>query len=425
MISPEEALDLVVQAAKPCPTCATSLANACGRSLAEAIHADRDHPPFDRAMMDGFAVRLSDAGRIVPVVGEIPAGCVWQPELACGQCLEIMTGAACPAGTEAVVKKEDVERCGNEVRLPTRIELGQHIAPQGSECRGGQQVLTAGEVVTPLAVAAMAAVGISRVQVVRQPRVGVITTGSELAPPGRLAVRGQIRDSNAPMLVAMAEGLGIKRPRHLRTTDRLELIAAALDRFAEMDIVLLSGGVSVGTYDMVPKALAEYGAEVIFRKVKQKPGKPLLLARKDRQLLFGLPGNPMGCHLSFHRYVAAAIRGMAGRAAAPRVFWGELPKTSPLPQAREGPGVRAAGMNIGGASIDQDDRRTHFVPARAEHATEARSSWQITLLPGLSSADIFRTHRANCYVELPPGRGAAQAGVMLPFTWLGGAEWSD
>ena len=213
MITPGDALELVVQAAKPCPACSTSLASACGRILAETICADRDYPPFDRAMMDGFAVRLSDAGQSVPVAGEVPAGCVWQSELAAGQCLEIMTGAPCPAGTEAVVKKEDVQRHDNQVRLPAMIVPGQHIARQGSECRSGQPVLAAGEFVTPLAAAILATVGVSRVKVIRQPQVGIITTGSELAAPRRPTAPGQIRDSNAPMLVAMVEELGMKRPR--------------------------------------------------------------------------------------------------------------------------------------------------------------------------------------------------------------------
>ena len=184
-ISPEEALDAVIRSSSLCPPRAFSLADAGGLVLAEAMLADRDYPPFPRAMMDGFAVRIADAGRTVPVVGEIPAGCFWQTALLPDQCWEIFTGAVCPPGTEAVVKKEDVDRLGDQIRLPAAIAAGQHIAPQGSECRAGQPVLAAGDIVTPLAVGAMASFGVTSIKAIPRPRLGIITTGSELTALAR------------------------------------------------------------------------------------------------------------------------------------------------------------------------------------------------------------------------------------------------
>jgi molybdopterin molybdotransferase len=400
MLNPEEALNRVVQTASLLPPRAVALRDACGLTLAEAIVADGDCPPFRRAMMDGYAVRIADAGRTLPVVGEIPAGSVWDGELAAGQCIEILTGAPCPAGTEAVVQMERVRRRGNQATLPVSIEPEQNIAPPGSECRAGQRVLDPGEMVTPLAVAAMASFGIAAVQVVPRPTLGIITTGGELAAEGQPPRQGQIRNSNGPMLLAMAQLQGIQDPRQLHAADRPELILQALEGMARLDIVLLTGGVSVGTYDLVPEALIQYGAEPIFHGVKQKPGKPLLFARKNRQLIFGLPGNPLACHLGFHRYVAAAIRKVSGRAAVAPRFRGEL--------------VQAMRPKGG---------RTHFIPSRAEYAAGTPASWRVEALPGVSSADIFPGCRANCYMELPPGEQTLEAGSPCVFTWLDGPPW--
>jgi molybdopterin molybdotransferase len=395
MISAGEALELVMQAASPRPPRPVPLAEACGLCLAEDVLADRDYPPFARATMDGFAVRLADAGRSVTVLGEIPAGCVWSGDFADGQCLEISTGASCPPTAEAVVPREHVARHEGRVLLPAKIEMGQNIAPQGSECRQGRRVLAAGDVVTPLAVAVMASFGVLSIRVVPRPSIGIITTGSELVAADKLPAPGTIRDANGPMLLALASAIELDRPVHLHATDRLETIVEALQRMADRDLILLCGGVSVGVHDLVPRALTQYGAEIVFHKVKQKPGKPLLLARKDRQLLFGLPGNPLGCHLGFQRYVAAAIRRMTGQAAVAAAFYGELAQ-----------------------AVEAKGERTHFAPARAEYAPELRTSWRLEVPPTVSSADIFNSCRANCYVEAPPGTGGLAAGQTAAFTWF-------
>jgi molybdopterin molybdotransferase len=163
-----------------------------------------------------------------------------------------------------------------------------------------------------------------------------------------------------------------------------------------MDIVVLTGGVSVGTYDFVPQVLADLGAEQLFHGVKQKPGKPFLFARTDRQLFFGLPGNPLSCHLGFHRYVSAAVRKMSGHNARLRCFQGEL----------AGP-VASTGS------------RTHFMLGRAEQVADSHSPWRISPLPAASSADIFRTCSANCYIEVPPSNRMFLTGESCPCTWLG------
>ena len=207
---------------------------------------------------------------------------------------------------------------------------------------------------------------------------------------------GQIRDSNGPMLAAMARAQGIEPRQTTHASDRLEAILAALQAAADWDIVILTGGVSVGTFDFVPQALAEYGAESVFHGVKQKPGKPLLLARKNRQLLFGLPGNPLACHLGFHRYISAAIGKLSGR--------------PPRAQPDAGRIDRCAASSVG---------RPHLFPAwPGRVCRRSAPRFRVRLLPGVSSADIFHGCQANCYVELPSEAPTPSAGDACGFTWL-------
>ena len=395
MITPDEALDLVIQTAVPRSSQSYSLAAARGLVLAENIVADGDYPSFRRSMMDGFAVRLADAGKAVPVIGEIPAGASWDGELVDGNSLAILTGAPCPPGTEAVVPKENTRQQGNDVLLPTQLVPNQNIASPGSECRQGDCVVAAGMRVTPLAVGVLASFGKRLVRVIPQPRLGIITTGGELAGEGMVLQSGQIRNSNGPMLAAMAQELGIDSPPCLHAGDDLSELRQALEKLADMDIIVLTGGVSVGTYDLVPQVLADFGAKTVFHGVKQKPGKPILFARTDRQIFFGLPGNPLAGHLGFHRYVSAAIRKMSGRDARLHCFLGEL--TSPA---------------------ESKGGRTHFVPGCARPAIKPHAPWRITPLPAASSADVFRTCGANCYIEYPSLNRTLLVGETCPFTWL-------
>lgn len=393
MIGPDEALALVLHFGGRPRTELVPLDRARGRRLAAAVCADRPYPAFRRAMMDGYAVVATDAGRTVDVAGQIAAGDESPLVVKPGAAVEIMTGAACPPGTEAVVQKEAVRRQGEQVELPHRIEPGMNIAPIGSECQADARVLAPGDAVTPLAIAAMASFGIERVEVVRRPSLSIITTGAELVAPGVAIGRVQIRDSNGPMLAAMARDLGIEPRRVDHADDTREATLAALRHTEGDDIVILSGGVSAGRFDLAPDALREHGAEIVFHKVSQKPGKPLLLARRGEQLLFGLPGNPLACHLGFHRYVAAAIRLREGR--------------EPLPLPSRG---------VLAAPARGHPHRVSFVLARAERTTE-EEGWQLRPLGGVSSADIFTPATANCYLRLPPG-GDYAPGEPAAFLWI-------
>jgi molybdopterin molybdotransferase len=400
MITPHEALELVVRTAAPLPHADIALEDAMGLVLAEDIAADRDYPPFARAMMDGFAVRMADAGKSVTIVGEAAAGSMWSGEITDGNCIEILTGAPCPASADAVVPKEDVERVDSGVKLPDSIRAGQNVAPQGSDCRQGQRILSCGQVVTSMAVGVMAAFGRKSIHVVPRPSVAILTTGEELVPAGQSVRPGQIRNSNGPMLAALFRECGLAAATQVTVADRLDATVQALESCAAADIIVLSGGVSVGTYDFVPRALEQLGAETIFHRVSQKPGKPLLFARRAQQLIFGLPGNPLACHFCFNRYVAAAIRMLSGRDGHSPIYRGAL-----------------------AGSIETKGGRVNYLPARAVLAAELPCGWDIQLLSGASSADIFQSCGANCYVELPAVTRAYEPGVEVSFTLM--KRWNE
>ena len=395
MVDPDTAMDLVLLAARRLSPRAVPLVEACGRKLAEPIHANRDHPPSPRAAMDGYAVRAVDAGTTVRVIGEVAAGQAVTTKVTQGHCLEIMTGALCPPDTEAIVPNEEVVRNGDRITLPAEVLPGQYIVPKGSECHTGQLVLRGGETITSLMVAVLASVGQDSVAVIPRPSLAIITTGVEVIPYWQEPAPAHIRDSNGPMLAAMARDLGIIDPFRSHVTDQIESILHVLEPVADRDIVLFSGGVSAGKYDLVPEAVRRYGAELIFHRVSQKPGKPLLLARKNGQLLFGLPGNPLGCHFCFHRYVSAAIRQMEGQ-----------PSTS----------VPIVGQLV--EPVQPEATRTSFIPARAERGEGDTCNWRVHPLRGRTSADVFRTSEANCYVRVPPGPTEIHAGETVTFTMI-------
>lgn len=389
-LAPDDALAQVL-AAVPEPARAEVRADdALGLVLAGDVRAAADLPPFDRAMMDGWAVRLADAGTAVAALDEIAAGDGRsRPALRPGNAHPIMTGAPVPPGAEAVVPLEDTQRDGERVLLPSGIRAQANIVRRGGECAAGAVWATAGARVTPLTIAAAIAVGQACLPVHPRPQVAVVATGSELSDA---AGPGAIRDSNGPMLIALLAEAGLAASRH-RLADDAGALTIALDAWSRHDAIILTGGVSAGTHDEVPGVLRRLGAEVLFHKVAQRPGKPLLVARRGRQLIFGLPGNPLAAHLCACRYALPALRRLAGLPHAPRSGRGEL--TAALPANRE---------------------RTWFLPALV--VGEA-----VTPLPPISSADLVRPHQANAYLRLEPGAAAQPAGAEVAFTRSGADAW--
>lgn len=398
MLTPDQALQTILERGETLAARRVPLHQAVGRRLAETIQADRDYPPFDRAMMDGYAICPSDAGPSMEfrVVGQLAAGEVGLAEVRPSECIEIMTGAACPPGTQAVIPFEVVDREGTTVRVREAWKPQQNIVRQGSECAAHCVLHQPGDLVTPLCVAILATIGRTEVRVIPAPRIAVLTTGGELASADQSLGPAQIRDSNGPMVAAMCATVGVSPIQVTHVADDRRAILAALEAASDCELVILTGGVSTGKFDLVPAAIQEAGGELVFHKVSQKPGKPLLFARRGEQILFGLPGNPLAAHFCFHRYVTTAIRRMTGH---------------PRPRLQGTAGILTSPLRA-------NESRTWFVLAHAERSRPDAETWRLTPLPGHSSADIFGPRLANCYLEVPPGDGMRQAGESLTFEWL-------
>lgn len=392
LVDPDLALRLVVDATSELAPRPTALARALGLVLAAPVRADRDYPPFDRAAMDGVAVKVDDAGKQVRVRGEAAAGHEATGAVEPGVAVEVMTGAPCPPGTEAVVPREDLTANVQGFVLPAHVKPYQHVAGRGSECAAGAAVLAPGDVVTTIGVAVLASFGVAEASVIPRPRVAVVVTGDEIVPPGKPVGPGQIRDSNGAMLSAMVAEADAELTSLRFAGDSPGALREALRGPPDADVLLLTGGVSAGKYDLVPAALVEAGFELVFHKVQQKPGKPLLFGHRVGQLVFGLPGNPLSVHLGFARYVLAALAKMRRR-ALPGPQRGEL--TAPL--------------NVRG-------ERTSFVLAQARRNGAAL---EISPLVGRGSADVFASARARVYLRLDPGAHALPAGAPVEVTWAG------
>ena len=405
MIDLADAIALVERAAAPLPPRRQRLLEACGRRLAAGIVSDVDSPPWDRAMMDGFAVRSDDvsghAGEIVEldVAVDLAAGDVTTLEIARGACGRIMTGAPIPTGADAVVPVElavdDTARvhAGGRVRLrDERFRVGQHIARQGAAFRRGQEVLAAGMTLGSAEIGLAAEAGATHVLVPPQVRVAILSTGSELVPPDAVPAFGQTRNSNGPMIAAAVQLLGAEPIPLGIAADRPEAIRAAVAEGLAADVLVLSGGVSAGDLDLVPEIFRQCGVEKIFHKVRLKPGKPVWfgMLRRERAaptLVFGLPGNPASSLVCFELFARPAIAILAGR---PREAW-HLPRG----RARLDATAKAAAD------------RPVYLPCRLASSTDGLAA---TPLPWSGSSDLLGLAGAAGLIALPAGGRRYEAG---------------
>ena len=293
------------------------LTRSVGRVLAEDIIADSDLPPFDRSQMDGYALRAGDT-QISPaklqIVGESVAGRGWHHEMQPGQAVRIMTGAPVPAGANSVQQVEKTREAGGMVEILEPVAEGRSIVRRGSEITKGETVLRHGERIKVGAVAVLASFGYAEVLSCRQPRVAVLATGTELVGVHQQPAQDQIRDSNNHSIAAFAELAGANVERLPLANDDLRSLAEAVAGAAERaDVVITSGGVSMGAYDFTKTALRELGAEIFFERVALRPGKPTVFARlPDGMLVFALPGNPVSVAVSFNLFARPALLAMQG-----------------------------------------------------------------------------------------------------------------
>jgi molybdopterin molybdotransferase len=316
--TPAEALRLILDRTSelaPLPGERAALAAALGRALAADLKAPRALPPFAAATMDGYALRAADAagpGATLPVAFEVAAGHPSRRRLPAKACCRIYTGAPLPPGADAVEMQERVERRGPAATFERAAEAGRFVRPLGDDVARGAVALPAGAVVDPGAIGLAASLGQATLRVRRRPRVAILPTGDEVVPLGTRPGPGQIVESNAHALAAaVAEAGGAAEILATASDDRLAL-RRALRRARGADVLLTTGGVSVGERDLVKQALAEAGARLDLWRVAMRPGKPLVFGRLGDTLLFGLPGNPASALVTFELFVRPALRRLAG-----------------------------------------------------------------------------------------------------------------
>ncbi|HEU4595668.1 MAG TPA: gephyrin-like molybdotransferase Glp [Pyrinomonadaceae bacterium] len=408
MIPVAEAIRIVVEKTRALPLERVALGEALGRVLAADVLADTDLPPFDRAQMDGYALRSADTQSApvrLKIVGEAAAGEGWRGHMQAGEAVRIMTGAPLPAGADSVQQVEvtSEDEGGSVVEVERATRPGQFYVPRGSEIKRGATVLRAGEEVTAARMAVLASFGYAEVPVYGRPRVAVLATGSELVAASETPGEDQIRDSNTYSLSAYAALAGARVERLPFAGDDPELLRRLIAEAAERsDVLILSGGVSMGRYDFTKAALQALGAEVFFERVSLRPGKPTVFARlgggdeSGGALVFGLPGNPVSVSVTFNLFARTALRALQGagepalreeRAVLARAVKGAAERTSYLPVALgtdEGGRLLAEPLKWGGSSDFVAFARAEalvIVPAGAE-VVEEGEVLRVVRLPG-------------------------------------------
>jgi molybdenum cofactor synthesis domain-containing protein len=316
MIPVREAISIVLRQTSRLAVEAVALGDSLNRVLAEDIIADCDLPPFDRAQMDGYAVRAEDVSKTparLGIVGESAAGSGWHHEMKAGEAVRIMTGAPVPLGADAVQQVELTRESNGHVEILESVDAGRSIVKRASEIRTGETVLRAGEDINAAMIATLASFGYAQVKVGRRPRVAIMATGSELVDIDQKPGKDQIRDSNNYTLAVYAKLAGATVDRLPLAGDDTEELKQQMAAAAERsDVLITSGGVSMGVYDFTKAALKELGAEIFFERVSLRPGKPTVFGRLGHTLLFGLPGNPVSVAVTFNLFARAALRAMQG-----------------------------------------------------------------------------------------------------------------
>ena len=371
-----------------------ALLDGMGRVLAQGVAADRDQPGFDRSTRDGFAVRAAavGSGGFLRIAGQVRAGEAWVGEpVADDSAVQIMTGAPLPAGADAVVMVEHVTQAGGAIQLVAgrSLQVGENVIPAGAEARLGQEVLAPGTRIGAAEIALAAACGCVTLPVFARPRVAIVATGDELVDVAETPGPQQIRNSNSYALAAMVAMAGGLPERLATAPDVREAIRERIESGRQTDLLVFSGGVSMGEYDLVEEVLAEFGAEFLFTGVRMQPGKPvvfgILPARGEspERYFFGLPGNPISTQVTFHCFVEPLLRLLGGEAGA-KPKWAQ----ATLLEAVGGkPGI------------------TRLLPARMEGIGVRVVGWQ-------GSGDLAANARANCYAKLLPGKDYRKGEVI-------------
>ena len=393
LLSIEEAQRRILERAQPLETERVRLDDAAGRVTAEPAAAGLDLPPFDSSAMDGFAVRSADTPGRLPVVARIPAGRPADRELAAGEAMGIATGGAVPEGADAVIPLENVVDRDNEIEIGTVVQAGANVRPSGGDVRRGDLVVAQGERLGPAQLGALAASGLADILCSRRPRAAVLATGTELRRPGEELAPGEIYEANGVLLTAQLESAGAVAHRLEAVADDEGAHSNALAMGLQSDLLVTSGGVSVGPHDLVRSVGADLGVEEVFWGVSVKPGKPLWFGVRGRTLVFGLPGNPVSTLVCFELFVRPAVLALQGA-------------TSLLPRFE--PGLLAS-------AVRANPSRTELVRARS---SVADGGVELDVLTGQESHMIARAAGADALVIIPAGAGDLPAGATVSYLRL-------
>lgn len=411
LLSYEQAAHLIAAHAAHLTPCSriesVALAQARGRVLAQPLVADSDQPPFPRSTRDGFACRAEEASRHQPLTiagasraGDPPAG-----PLPPGAAWEIMTGAPVPAGADAVMMLEHVDTAGDRqlktVRLlpPRSVSAGENVVVQGAQARTGQELLAPGAVLEAGQIALAATCGYCELNVFARPRVAILATGDELVPVESKPGPGQIRNSNGPMLAALVEAAGGNPWLLPAAADSAEALDAAIADARTANLVLITGGVSAGKFDLVEPALARAGATFHFTGVKIQPGKPTvfgelpadsLVQNQNTMKWLGLPGNPVSSAVTFLLFAAPVLAALAGR-------------------RERGPRFGLARL---GAAVTHKPGLTRFLPAACTFGA-ANEMPEVSLVPWQGSGDLAALARSNCFLVVPEDAEKLEAGAAV------------
>jgi molybdopterin molybdotransferase len=400
MLPIERGLEIVMSTAKAkdrpdwMPSEPVPLPDSFSRILREDIFSDADSPPFDKAIRDGFAVRYEDLSQVpasLSVIGESRAGFGSSVTVQSGQCCEIMTGAPVPPGANAVVMVENTERLSpSSVRVLKSVRESEGLLRRAAESRKGEKILQSGHRIGLADLGLLASVGKSSVLVSKKPRVAILATGDELVEVRENPGPSQIRNSNSYTIEAQVIEAGAVPVQLGIARDRLDDLRAKIGRGLEHDILLVSGGVSMGKYDLVENVFAEFGVEVLFDKIAMKPGKPTVFGHLDHAYVFGLPGNPISTMVSFHMFVRPLILFLLkAESTKPRI----LEATLDAPARR-------------------DPQRAAIVPALVHFDA---GQYHIQTAPWKGSSDLVGLSRSNALIVIPKGQGSLERGEQVQF----------
>lgn len=402
LISVSEAREIILDAVGLLPPVRKKISEALFCTLAEDIRSEVVLPPFDNSGMDGYAVAQVDSGSIpveLKIVDDVPAGAFPKKSIVRGTCARVMTGAPIPDGADAVIPVEWTESAGEGVvRILRAASRGEHIRKAGEDVGVGDVVLLKGTVVSPPVAGMLASLGIQEPALRREPVVAVITTGDELVDVSEVPGPGQIRNSNGPALAAQVRSAGAVPLTPVTARDSREHVRTVIEEARHADVIVLSGGVSVGVHDHVKQVLTEMGMETLFWRVRQRPGKPMVFGMLEGKPVFGLPGNPVSSSICFEEYVRPCLAAMLGRAIVrpdlvPAILADETKKLKGLYY-----------FTRGVARFGQDGRL--FVKDTGPQGS------------GLYSSMV----RANCIIHLPEDVENPAAGTEVSIEW---AQWQN